>query len=156
MPIFEGLLIDQPVTATIDPKSDMHPFLTASETRHDMVLRDGMTKTLDVAVQPAGEIAGRVVLKTTDEDGMETDRPLSLVPVEIINAKGTRIATTQTIYDGSFIASNVPFGQITVRLSPGYLSSSGLSIPISPNGHTVTLSADNIWIEDLLIPVARD
>ncbi len=154
-PLFEALPTDRPVTVIIEPKSDEHPFLSAPHVRHDLVLRDGMIQTLNVAVRPAGEIAGRVLLRSTDKQGETVDRPLPQIPLEFLNADGTVIARGRTIYDGSFVVSNIPFGEVIVRPPPDYMAKSGLSVLGTAGGYDVTLARDTVWVDDLEILIGR-
>lgn len=154
--IFEGLPIDRTITTTIEPRSDKHLLLTTKATSHRMVLRDGTTKILDVAAQPAGEISGVVLQRSTSGDSRQVDHPLSQIPIEILDVSGRVINTVQTIYDGSFVASNIPFGPVTLRPSPDHFVRRGMSILSKPDEHIITLSQDLVWVDDVVILLTAD
>ena len=155
-PVFEGLPVNRPVHVTIEPKSDEQLFLYAPDTRHSLVLRDGMRKTLDVAVQPAGEVAGTFLLRKTDKNGKVVESPVASVPIEFLDTNGKRVAMVRTIYDGTFVASNVPFGRIAIGPSSDHIARSGMSVLTPSDERTVTLSKDMIWAEDMVILVTQD
>ena len=115
-----------------------------------------MRKTLDVAVQPAGEVAGTVLVRKTDKNGKVVESPAAGVPIELLDANGKRVAMIRTIYDGTFVASNVPFGRIAIGPSSDYVAKRGVSVLTPSDERTVTLSKDMIWAEDILIFFTHD
>ena len=154
--IYEGLPADRVIKVTVDPRSQEHPFLSTQQTEYSLVLRDGAVKTLEAPAQSAGEIAGRLMLRSFDENGQAVDTPLSTVPITLFDSTGKLIASTQPIYDGSFVASKIPLGRITVKPSQKHIDALGMTDITVPENRTVTLSNDRIWADDVVLLVTRD
>jgi hypothetical protein len=108
--IVDGLSPFQPVLVGVDLSSLDDPFLVPASKGVVVVPRPGVMTEVLLPISPSGEVEGTLLTPNgTPQAGAE---------LELVDRKGTVVATTLSEYDGFFLFDRVPYGQYRLRLTP--------------------------------------
>ncbi|MFN4113530.1 MAG: collagen binding domain-containing protein [Sphingomonadaceae bacterium] len=107
--LVDGLAPFQPVLVGVDLASLDDPFLVPANKGVVVVPRPGVATEVFLPITPSGEVEGTLLSASgTPQSGAE---------LELLDRKGTVVATTISEYDGFFLFERVPYGSYRLRLS---------------------------------------
>lgn len=126
-----GLTSFTPVTVGIDQSSLSDPMLVPRKALQVIVPRPGVPADVEIGLVGGGDIEGALV-----KSGGLGFEGLAL---ELVDAAGKVVATTQTDFDGFFLFERVPYGKYSIRIARA--SADAANVPSELN-LTVTISSD--------------
>lgn len=107
--IVDGLAPFQPVLVGVDLSSLDDPFLVPASKGVVVVPRPGVVTEVLLPISPSGEVEGSLL----SASGL----PQPGAELELVDRKGTVVATTVSEYDGFFLFDRVPYGSYRLRLT---------------------------------------
>ena len=108
----------------IDPRTIEDPFIQPRPGGVDIVPRPGVVAIIDFPFTMVGEIDGFVLVQ--DGGGV---RPVSNVPLELVDSMGNVVAETVSTFDGFYLFDAVFPGQYLVRIEPSAQAQLQLLVP---------------------------
>ncbi|MEO5611983.1 MAG: carboxypeptidase regulatory-like domain-containing protein [Sphingomicrobium sp.] len=122
-----GLATFTPVTVGIDESSLADPMLVPRKALQVVVPRPGVAANVEIGLVGGGDVEGAIV-----KSGGLGFEGLGL---ELVDADGKTVASTQSDFDGFFLFERVPYGDYRIRLSSDSAGATGL-----PRDLNVTVS----------------
>jgi hypothetical protein len=109
--LLTGLSIARPIDIVLDTSSLEDPFLVPLREGYEILARPGRPLMLDFPVAPTGEIDGTVFLIAQN-----SERPVSNVQLQLINAEQEVVLETKSEFDGFYLFQMVPMGKYSLRI----------------------------------------
>jgi hypothetical protein len=129
-----------PIAIGVDSSTLSDPMLVPRKALQVVVPRPGVPAEVDIALVGGGSVEGALV--KSGGIGFEG------VDLELVDAAGKVVATTQTDFDGFFLFERVPYGAYRLRAAAGAAAAAGIAgdlaaaaIDVSPERSIVRLGA---------------
>ena len=113
-----------PVLVGIDESTLDDPFLVPATKGVVVVPRPGVSARIFLPVTPSGEVEG--VIHSI------SGTPIEGVMLELLDSRGSVVASTLSEYDGFFLFDRVPYGRYQLRVATDSAAVLGVSESISP------------------------
>lgn len=103
----------RPTDVYVKTDSLEDPFWQPLEKGSSIVPRPGHAQVMDIPVISTGEIDGTIFMKTADN----SEKPMSNIPVQLIDNTGTVVEEVRSEYDGYYLFTKIPPGSYRVGLA---------------------------------------
>lgn len=136
------------INVTVSQGTLTDPFWASTQPGYSVLARPGVETNLDFPIVRTGEIEGTLYLAIADG----TQRELSRVPLELVNADGRIVNETDSQFDGYYLFTPVLPGNYTLRVKPEFATSNNLSgvlaKPVAISGKGDSLSGIDFLISE--------